>query len=222
MLGGMCTRYSLTKGQAAILALIKAMKDNTGRANLASTIYPDGIAPVVRQTDKGTELIKMRWGFPKPAIFKGGGYVVNVRNVKSGFWKPWLKPEQRCLVPVTSFCEFTDKLDPKTKRKTATWFALSEKRPIFFFAGIWREWTGTRGTKADPVTGDHLLYSFLTTDPNKDVKPVHSKAMPVILTEPEEWQTWLTAPTEKALKLHRPLENGLLKIVLTGEQKDAA
>jgi hypothetical protein len=37
----------------------------------------------------------------------------------------------------------------------------------------------------------------------------------------EEWETWLTAPTAKALKLHRPLENGLLKIVLTGEQKDA-
>jgi hypothetical protein len=34
-------------------------------------------------------------------------------------------------------------------------------------------------------------------------------------------KTWLTAPTEKALELHRPLENGLLKIVLIGEQKEA-
>lgn len=217
----MCTRYSLTKGQAAILALIKAMKDNAGNVPPMPAIYPDGVAPVVRSTDKGTELIKMRWGFPSPPIY-GNRPVVNVRNVKSNYWKPWLKPEQRCLVPVTSFCEFTDKLDPKTKRKTPTWFALSKKRPIFFFAGIWREWTGTRGTKADPVEGKHLLYSFLTTDPNKDVKPIHSKAMPVVLTEPEEWETWLTAPTEKVLKLHRPLENGLLKIVLTGEQKDTA
>ena len=141
----MCTRYSLTKGQAAILALIKAMRDNAGNVPSMAAIYPDGIAHVVRNADKGTELIKMRWGFPKPAIFKGGGYVVNVRNVKSGFWKPWLKSEQRCLVPVTSFCEYTDKIDPKTKRKTATWFALSNKRPIFFFAGIWREWTGKIG-----------------------------------------------------------------------------
>lgn len=217
----MCTRYSLTKGQAAILALIKAMKDNAGNVPSMPAIYPDGVAPVVRSTEKGTELIKMRWGFPKPVIYKGGP-VVNVRNVKSNFWKPYLKPEQRCLVPATSFLEFTDKIDPETERKTATWFALSKKRPIFFFAGIWREWQGARGTKADPVEGTHLLYSILTTEPNKDVKPVHSKAMPVVLTEPEEWETWLTAPTDKALKLHRPLENGLLKIVLTGEQKDAA
>jgi putative SOS response-associated peptidase YedK len=216
----MCTRYSLTKGQAAIRALIKAMKDNAGNLEPMPAIYPDGVAPIVRSTDKGTELIRMRWGFPKPANVPGSGYVVNVRNTNSNFWKPWLKPEQRCLVPATSFCEFTDAINPETKKKTATWFALSKQRPIFFFAGIWREWKGKRGTKAEPVEGDHLLYSILTINPNKDVATVHAKAMPVVLTEPEEWSEWLTAPTDKALKLQRPLENGLLKIVLTGEQKD--
>jgi hypothetical protein len=25
------------------------------------------------------------------------------------------------------------------------------------FAGIWRPWTGVRGTKAEPVEGEHLL-----------------------------------------------------------------
>jgi hypothetical protein len=35
----------------------------------------------------------------------------------------------------------------------------------------------------------------------------------------KELQTWLTAPTEKVLKLHQPFENGLLKIVLTGERQ---
>jgi putative SOS response-associated peptidase YedK len=65
----MCTRYSLTKGQAAILALIKAMKDNAGNVPPMPAIYPDGVAPVVRSTNKGTELIKMRWGFPSPPIY---------------------------------------------------------------------------------------------------------------------------------------------------------
>jgi putative SOS response-associated peptidase YedK len=67
-----------------------------------------------------------------------------------------------------------------------------------------------------------LLFSFLTTDSNKDVKPIHAKAMPVILTTPEEADAWLTAPVEKALKLQRPLAERLLKIVATGEKKDAA
>ena len=217
----MCTLYSLTKGQAAIIALAKAMKDHAGNLPSLPAIYPDFTAPVVRQTDKGRELIKMRWGFPSPPIY-GGRPVVNVRNAKSNYWKPWLKPEYRCLVPATSFCEYTDKINPKTKRKTPTWFALSDKRPIFFFAGIWRPWKGTRGTKADPVEGDHLLYSFLTTDPDKVVKTVHTKAMPVILTTAQERETWLTASIADALKLQRPLQDKLLTIFATGERKDEA
>ena len=44
--------------------------------------------------------------------------------------------------------------------------------------------------------------------------------MPVILTKPEEIETWMTAPTEEALKLQRPLPDGSLKIVARGEKKD--
>jgi putative SOS response-associated peptidase YedK len=32
------------------------------------------------------------------------------------------------------------------------------------------------------VTGNHLAYAFLTTEPNAVVKSIHPKAMPVILT----------------------------------------
>jgi putative SOS response-associated peptidase YedK len=37
--------------------------------------------------------------------------------------------------------------------------------------------------------------------------------MPVTLTKPDEIETWMTAPTEEALKLQRPLPDGSLKIV---------
>jgi putative SOS response-associated peptidase YedK len=184
----MCTLYSQTKGQAAVSALAKAMNDRSGNLPSLPAIYPNHLAPVVRTTDRGGDLIKMRWGFPSLPIY-GGRPVVNVRNTKSNYWKPWLKPEFRCLVPTTSFCEYSDKIEPKTKRKTPTWFALSEKRTIFFFAAIWRSWKGTRGTRADPLESDHLFYSFLTTDPNKAVKTVHSKATPVILTTTKECET---------------------------------
>jgi putative SOS response-associated peptidase YedK len=29
--------------------------------------------------------------------------------------------------------------------------ALDHDRPLFAFAGLWRPWTGTRGTKAEPL-----------------------------------------------------------------------
>jgi len=46
--------------------------------------------------------------------------------------------------------------------------------------------------------------------------------MPVILTEPDEIETWLTAPAEVALKLQRPLPDGGLQIVARGTKGDGA
>jgi putative SOS response-associated peptidase YedK len=210
----MCTLYADVASQEAHRRIFGIDNDRAGNLDAMPAIYPDGIAPVIGRDQNGKRgMVKMRWGFPPPPAF-GSRPVVNVRNTKSGFWKKYLEPEYRCLVPATSFCEWTDSLP-----KTTKWFALSEKRPLFAFAGIWRKWEGVRGTKKDPVEGEHLLYSFLTTNPNADVKPIHSKAMPVILRE-DDWETWLTAPAAIALKLQKPLSNGALIIVASGERKD--
>ena len=60
----------------------------------------------------------------------------------------------------------------------------------------------------------------LTTEPNDVVGRVHPKAMPVILTKEEEIETWLTAPADEAVRLQRSLNDGVLKVVATGELKD--
>jgi putative SOS response-associated peptidase YedK len=121
-------------------------------------------------------------------------------------------------VPWTSFCEYAD-TKPK---KTPTWFALNECRPLAVFAGIWTSWHGTRGTKANSVDGEHQLFGFLTTEANDVVGAIHPRAMPVVLTTPEEIDTWMTAPAKEALKLQRPLPDGTLEIVARGERKDEA
>jgi putative SOS response-associated peptidase YedK len=72
--------------------------------------------------------------------------------------------------------------------------------------------------RTGPETID--LFAFLTTEPNAEVSAVHPKAMPVILTQPEEVETWLTAPREDALKLQRPLPDGALVIVARGAKQD--
>jgi putative SOS response-associated peptidase YedK len=44
--------------------------------------------------------------------------------------------------------------------------------------------------------------------------------MPVILTKPDENETWMTAPVENALKLQRTLADRTLQIVAIGDRKD--
>jgi putative SOS response-associated peptidase YedK len=46
--------------------------------------------------------------------------------------------------------------------------------------------------------------------------------MPVILTTPEEVETWMTTPPDEVLKLQRPLRDGTLWIVARGVKEDPA
>jgi len=219
----MCNLYSQSKSQAEVRELANAMVDHAGNMPSLPAIFPNGRAPIVRSTAIGErELIMARWGFPVPNLpgtKPRSPYLTNVRNTFNRYWQPWLRnTEHRCLVPVTSFAEPDNNNGPIS---IWTWFARDDSRPLMFFAGIWREWEGDRGTRSAPDVGTHLVFSFLTTDASPDVKAIHPDATPVLLLNEDARSRWMNAPWEAARELQRPAAVGVLKIVAAGKKEDA-
>src|SRR5258708_24989160 len=150
----MCNLYSITTNQAAIAALFRVVNRYVGNLAPMTGVFPDYPAPVIRNTDTGTELTMMRWGMPPPPR-TGGPPATNIRNTSSPHWRGWLKPENRFLGPATSFAEQARETPPETKKQDVAWLAIHASRPLVCFAGIWTESEGERATSATPRAVPH-------------------------------------------------------------------
>jgi len=213
----MCNRYenrgSVSRIRQIIREIDRILSTTSATDNLApqDNIYPDQDAPILRNAPDGSvELAMARWGFPPIPGEKAP--ITNIRNLKSKWWaqvkREWITSrEYRCLVPSTAFAE------PVVSSK---WFVVPGHE-VACFAGVWRPWKGERlaeqpGQKRRArEERDWSLYAFLTTEANDVVRPVHEKAMPVILVDPAEQTEWLEGG-EASLRLQRALPNDMLCI----------
>ena len=194
----MCNLYSMTATVDEMKKLFGSFEGDRSNLPAFDEIYPGKMAPVLRRTEGGGLMLEMAtWGFPGPAAAKGRP-ITNVRNLSSPFWRSALdRPDRRCIVPVSRFCEWTGEVGKKRK----VWFGMAEHHdPLFAFAGVWR-----------PGEGGPFM-AFLTCEPNQVVGAIHPKAMPVML-RPDQAAHWLDGTRQDACALAIPFDDADMRIV---------
>lgn len=162
-------------------------------------LYPRAKAYVIRTERDRYTLDVMSWDVlggqaPWP--------MTNVRNLKLAQWRTHAaKPEDRCLVPLTEFCEWT----PDTHQvgegkpvKGEMWFDVIDQ-PIFAVAGFWQHTSKGAG------------FTMVTCEPNELVAPIHPKAMITILEE-ADWDRWMRGSYDDVLALQRPYPAELMTV----------
>lgn len=108
-------------------------------------------------------------------------------------WSDLLKKGQRCLFPIDSFYEW-----PIKGKGLPPVEIFVEGRKPYALAGLWSRY----------FEDGKPRYSFaaFTCPPNEFMLPIHEKAMPVILTSPEQQKLWLEDGDEELLV---PYEGGM-------------
>jgi putative SOS response-associated peptidase YedK len=195
----MCNRFRMTAKQAELAARFGVEPIfPADEVFPPPELFPKRMGWVVREEDGRHFLDVMQWGVPLTMKGPKGPVtkpVTNVRNLTSPFWKSTIgKPTFRCLVPVTDFCEWEGETGSKRER----WFSVPS-RPIFAFASVWRP------------TDQGKCFAFLTCEPNEIVKPVHPKAMPVVLHD-EDFDGWLSGEYDSVCALAAPYPSQLMAV----------
>ncbi|TMJ18291.1 MAG: SOS response-associated peptidase [Alphaproteobacteria bacterium] len=200
----MCNLYTNKKSAAEVAAHFRAQLPIAFNAG-PDEVYPGGPGMVVRENNGTRVLQAMTWGFPlRLKSMKPGTKpkpVNNIADLSSFMWRFIAgKPEHRCIIPMTGFCE----AEGEKGAKTQTWFSLHE-RPLFAWAGMWKD-----SAEWGPV------YSGLMTDCNEAIRPVHDR-MPVLLHE-EDYDLWLRGSLDDVMGFQgRCFPDELIAMERTGE-----
>jgi len=154
-------------------------------------LRPKGRAYVVREEGGKRGLDVMGWDVLGG---KAPWPMTNVRQLHLPQWRRLAeRPENRCLVPLSEFCEWTPDVHDVGGGKPIKgemWFQITDQ-PMFAVAGFWQH------------TGEGSGFTMVTCDPNELVAPIHPKAMITIL-EPNDHERWLRGSYDDVVALQQP------------------
>ena len=189
----MCNRYAnrvsyrqyVEEFSETRIPLVSPLPSSAPNLEPRDNIFPTERAPVLRPVDGGLELAELRWGlipwFHKGPVKQWKPLTTNARSetitTTPSFRSAFLR--RRCLIPASSFYEWTGEKRGKTK-----WSLRIEGADWFCFAGVW--------DRAHTADGEIESYALVTAPPSPSFEKYHDR-QPLILRR-EEYTAWLDSP----------------------------
>jgi putative SOS response-associated peptidase YedK len=198
----MCGRYALIAGAEVIRRIFELPLFDERLVVPRYNIAPTQPIAIVRGTERGRELIPVRWGFV-PAWADDFGrkpLLVNARAegiaAKPAYRNAFRR--RRCLVPASAFYEW----QARGKGPKQPFAARPADAELIAFAGLWETWCGKDGSEIDTA-------AIITVGCNDCLRTIHER-MPAVIA-PEDFGTWLSPETElhQAEALLRPAPEAL-------------
>ena len=178
----MCGRYSLI-AKMDELRLFDLLDFDERLVPPRYNIAPTQPIVVVRQGDKGRELVPMRWGLLPSWVKDPDDFPLLINARAEGIaQKPSFRAafkRRRCLVPASGFYEWQAS---GGRTKQPYWIA-PENGGLIAFAGLWETWIGADGSEIDTA-------AIVTRQANATLQPIHHR-MPVLI-EPADFALWLS------------------------------
>ncbi len=191
----MCDLCGLTTNQRAIRESVAFPHDGLCHLEPLPNVYPNRPALIVRNIYGTCERAAIPQSLKPPKLPEAlDTSIIDMCQTRIRQWSQWLGGEHRYPMPAKAFFKHGQASDPVTKRKPLNWFALDQRRPLFF----WMRWDETRGPTRAPRPSPHELSAFVTADFRNFVKAIHVNPMPVRLRNREVRKTWLTKDWREA------------------------
>ncbi|MET0980081.1 MAG: SOS response-associated peptidase [Candidatus Saccharimonadales bacterium] len=189
----MCGRYALFQIEQ-LRERFRIANNLPGGLKARYNIGPSQLEPVVVQRNGASHIEVMKWGFiPRWAkdaksIFRYKTFNARSEGIfEKPLWKTAIR-RTRCLVPANGFYEWKDAADGKQP-----FYINPSDISLFSFAGLYGRWQDQTGFEWG-------TYSIITTQPNRDMSPIHDR-MPVIL-QPGDEALWLDPTVDDDLLTH--------------------
>lgn len=211
----MCGRFTQRYTWAEIVAFLRVFAPPDATPNLRPryNIAPTTEIDVVVRTEKGRELVKMRWGMipywwkktlkEVPASFNARAESVADKPM----FRDSFQRRRRCIIPASGFYEWTG---PKTDRQP--WYFSSPSGEPLAFAGLWDAWR-------NPETGEKVKScTIIVTDANLFMSGFHDR-MPVMLAE-NDFDAWLSG--EAGVEVLTPAPDDVLQAYKVSQRVNRA